>query len=155
MIDTRNITSFNEFARRVAESRPQIGNAYMGEVNFTEGLPDGITRCTMTVTAMADGLIKFAINTNKEPFQYECYTTNGSTTTEWSQGSSSATPLTDITYSELKALRDANSLVPGMRYRITDYDCVTFQDSVRALVNAPCPRVHPLGSSPRTSVVGG
>ena len=29
-----------------------------------------------------------------------------------------------------------------------------FQDSVRALVNAPCPRVHPLGSSPRTSVVG-
>jgi hypothetical protein len=31
----------------------------------------------------------------------------------------------------------------------------TFQDSVRALVNAPCPMVHPLGSSPRTSVVGG
>ena len=30
-----------------------------------------------------------------------------------------------MTYLELKALRDANSLVPGQQYRITDYTCTT------------------------------
>ena len=33
--------------------------------------------------------------------------------------------LTNITYSELKALRDTSALVPGMQYRITDYECTT------------------------------
>lgn len=32
-----------------------------------------------------------------------------------------------ITYSELKALRDAGNLVPGRQYRITDYHCTTTQ----------------------------
>lgn len=33
--------------------------------------------------------------------------------------------LTNITYSELKALKDTSALVPGMQYRITDYECTT------------------------------
>jgi hypothetical protein len=33
--------------------------------------------------------------------------------------------LMNITYSELKALRDTSTLVPGMQYRITDYECTT------------------------------
>ncbi len=32
------------------------------------------------------------------------------------------------TYSELKALRDAGQLVPGAWYRITDYECTTYQE---------------------------
>ena len=34
-------------------------------------------------------------------------------------------PSMNITWSELKALRDAGSLIPGMQYRITDYTCTT------------------------------
>ena len=33
--------------------------------------------------------------------------------------------MTSITYSELKALRDNAQLIPGMQYRITDYQCTT------------------------------
>jgi len=33
----------------------------------------------------------------------------------------SSSPMTSITYSELKALRDNSQLVPGMQYRITNY----------------------------------
>ena len=33
----------------------------------------------------------------------------------------------EITYSELKALRDGGELAPGMQYRITDYQCTTTQ----------------------------
>lgn len=35
--------------------------------------------------------------------------------------------MTSVTYTELKALRDSSSLVPGMQYRITDYECTTTQ----------------------------
>ena len=34
-----------------------------------------------------------------------------------------------ITWSDLKAKRDAGSLIPGMQYRITDYTCTTTQDA--------------------------
>lgn len=44
-------------------------------------------------------------------------------------------PMTSITYSELKALRDNSQLVPGMSYRITDYVCTTTQGSTRAVDN--------------------
>lgn len=37
-----------------------------------------------------------------------------------------------MTYLELKALRDANSLVPGQQYRITDYVCTTKEPGTRA-----------------------
>lgn len=43
-------------------------------------------------------------------------------------GSDGATDLmTNVTYSELKALRDSSALIPGMQYRITDYECTTAQ----------------------------
>ena len=35
--------------------------------------------------------------------------------------------MTNVTYSELKALRDSSALIPGMQYRITDYECTTTQ----------------------------
>ena len=37
-----------------------------------------------------------------------------------------------ITWSELKTLRDAGELIPGMQYRITDYTCTTTQEGTRA-----------------------
>ena len=35
--------------------------------------------------------------------------------------------ITPITYSELVDLRDNGELIPGMQYRITDYECTTSQ----------------------------
>lgn len=37
-----------------------------------------------------------------------------------------------ITYSELKSLRDAGKLVPGTQYRITDYTCTTTQANTKS-----------------------
>ena len=37
-----------------------------------------------------------------------------------------------ITYADLKSLRDAGKLVPGQQYRITDYECTTMQDGTRS-----------------------
>ena len=52
-------------------------------------------------------------------------------------GSSSGggSPMTPITYAELKALRDSGKLVAGMFYRITDYVCTTVQAETRAMSN--------------------
>ena len=38
-----------------------------------------------------------------------------------------------ITWSELKTLRDGSKLIPGMQYRITDYQCTTTQEGTRAV----------------------
>ena len=48
------------------------------------------------------------------------------------KGTSSAAPLTKITYAELKALRDGAKLVPGMQYRITDYTCTTITQDTQS-----------------------
>ena len=42
------------------------------------------------------------------------------------------TPLVEITYSDLKALRDTSKLVPGKQYRITDYQCTTVQENTKS-----------------------
>lgn len=44
-------------------------------------------------------------------------------------------PMTSITYSELKSLRNSSKLIPGMFYRITDYQCTTTQENTRAMDN--------------------
>lgn len=50
------------------------------------------------------------------------------TTGEWSKYSSKKQRnMTSIEYSHLKLLRDNGQLIPGMLYRITDYNCVTTQ----------------------------
>lgn len=40
--------------------------------------------------------------------------------------------LVNITYSELKSLRDSNKLISGRWYRITDYACTTTQEKTRS-----------------------
>lgn len=40
--------------------------------------------------------------------------------------------LVEITYQELKTLRDNNELTPGTWYRITDYTCTTSQDNTQS-----------------------
>lgn len=40
--------------------------------------------------------------------------------------------LINITYSELKSLRDSSKLIPGRWYRITDYECTTTQEDTRS-----------------------
>ena len=47
----------------------------------------------------------------------------------------SADMMIPITYSKLKSLRDNSELVPGMFYRITDYQCTTTQENTRAMNN--------------------
>ena len=42
-------------------------------------------------------------------------------------------PLVEITYAELKTLRDTGKLLPGQQYRITDYVCTTTQAESRAV----------------------
>ena len=39
---------------------------------------------------------------------------------------------TQVTYAELKSLRDAGKLVPGTQYRITDYTCTTTQAATKS-----------------------
>lgn len=41
-------------------------------------------------------------------------------------------PMVETTYSELKNLRDSGKLVPGVMYRITDYQCTTAQEGTRS-----------------------
>ena len=45
-----------------------------------------------------------------------------------SKGVTALQPIQSITYAELVALRDSSSLVPGMQYRITDYDFTTTEE---------------------------
>lgn len=54
---------------------------------------------------------------------------NGSldVTGEISQNGHSIAPQINVTWAELKALRDGGTLVPGQQYRITDYQCTTTQ----------------------------
>lgn len=44
-----------------------------------------------------------------------------------------STPLVEITYNDLKALRDSGQLIPGMFYHITDYVCTTAQENTTAV----------------------
>jgi hypothetical protein len=46
--------------------------------------------------------------------------------------SGGGSPLVEITYNELKALRDGGQLVAGQYYCITDYECTTSQINTRA-----------------------
>ena len=45
------------------------------------------------------------------------------------QNNSVGAPMTTITYSELKTLRDESKLIPGMQYRIIDYITTTSQEN--------------------------
>lgn len=44
------------------------------------------------------------------------------------KGDTALQPISLITYSDLVSLRDSNRLIPGMQYRITDYDFTTTED---------------------------
>ena len=52
-----------------------------------------------------------------------------------SNGSNDLNNMTNITYSELKSLRDNSQLVPGAKYRITDYKTTTTQSNTKAVNN--------------------
>lgn len=79
--------TFGGFVKNVALSQPETGKAYMGKVSFSEGLPEGYSEGTMTVTVLSDGLVKYIFNSVVSPYsQYECYSVNGGEPTEWSEG---------------------------------------------------------------------
>lgn len=50
-------------------------------------------------------------------------------------GGGGGTPLVEITYDELKALRDGGQLVAGQKYRITDYNCTTTQENTTSAMH--------------------
>lgn len=54
----------------------------------------------------------------------------------WQQLEYFAPKCKEVTHAELKALRDINGLVPGMFYRITDYNCTTSQENTRSAGHA-------------------
>lgn len=54
-------------------------------------------------------------------------------------GGSSAVEPIEITYSELKALKDSSGLVPGQKYKITDYE--TIIKNVEIAIDTQIPRV--------------
>lgn len=125
-----NIT-FSKFVQNVAKDNPATGKAYMGKVSFTEGLPESYTEGTMTVTVLSDGLVKYIFNSPVDPYsQYECYSVNGGEPTQWTKGEGGggvADLMVETTWSNLVTLRDNSQLIPGMKYRITDYQCTTTQ----------------------------
>lgn len=49
--------------------------------------------------------------------------------------SGNVSPMVEITYDEIVALRDAGELVPGMMYRITDYTCTTTREDTQSAHN--------------------
>jgi len=79
--------TFNDFLTNIMNNYPQIGNAYMGDVTFSEGLPEGFTRGTIRVTAMDNdrSLLKFEFNCDESPYEYTRYAIDG-ILTEWSVG---------------------------------------------------------------------
>lgn len=60
-------------------------------------------------------------------------TSNGVGAIYWGNASGGGSPMTSVTYAELKALRDGRNLIPGMFYKITDYECTTTQEGTRAM----------------------
>jgi len=145
MYDLQSITpppssnlTFGEFVQNVANSNPQIGCGFMGNVSFATGLPNGLTNGTMTVISYGEGFIKFSLDVENTPNHYECYRLSDGSITEWTigQGGGGETELMkEVTYSELKKLRDNGELIPGMKYRITDYECSTSQEYTQSASN--------------------
>lgn len=138
IIKTSNNISFGDFVQNVANSNPQIGRGFMGNVSFISGLPNGLTKGTMTVISYGEGFIKFSLDVENTPNHYECYRLSDGTITDWTigQGGGGEVDLMqEVTYSELKNLRDNGELIPGLSYRITDYDCMTFQKNTRSAHN--------------------
>ena len=87
ILNTSNLT-FDEFVANVIRYNPKIGNAYMGYVTFTDGLPENVKSGTMTVVSLGAKLIKYTFNytSDGQAHQYECYTINGEGHTEWTLG---------------------------------------------------------------------
>jgi hypothetical protein len=57
---------------------------------------------------------------------------NGSVTKEKLAKTVSVDKMTSTTWLALKALKAGRQLIPGMQYRITDYNCTTTQDDTRS-----------------------
>ena len=48
-----------------------------------------------------------------------------------------AVKMTSITYADLKELKNNNELIPGMQYRITDYECIVANNEEARVVSHP------------------
>ena len=81
------------------------GQTKLNSRNLTSGVNENITNLKTAV----DGIIDALGGPGAEPPSTEL--------------------LIPITYSELVALRDSSSLVPGAQYRITDYQCTTVTEN--------------------------
>lgn len=84
------------------------GQTKLNSRNLTSGVNENITNLKTAV----DGIIDALGGPGAEPPSTEL--------------------LIPITYSDLVALRDSSSLVPGARYRITDYQCTTVQENTQS-----------------------
>ena len=61
---------------------------------------------------------------------YDGTTISGAKTLQ--QAISESTPMVSITWSALKTQRDNSQLIPGMQYRITDYNCTTTETDTQS-----------------------
>jgi hypothetical protein len=88
---------------------------------------------TLSVTNLYNGKMLYAEDVDPTTITLSDFLNSGKY--EVKQESSGGSPMTSITYAELKALRDSGSLVAGMFYRITDYQCTTVQENTGAMAN--------------------
>lgn len=77
--------------------------------------------------ALDNGTMKIvSANVNSESALVgQTLVSDGNGGAEWQTISSDFSLMTSITYSDLVSLKNAGTLIPGMKYRITDYTCTT------------------------------
>lgn len=100
----------------------------MGNIRCT-GLPEGIEEGSLTITTTTQNYIKFMLNAGES--QYECVYDKGSLSS-WTPNIGNCI---EVKYAEILEMRNNGKLIPGVNYRITDYDCVTFQRDTKSAHN--------------------
>ena len=101
---------------------------YMGNISCT-GLPEDIEEGSLTITTTTQNYIKFMLNAGES--QYECVYDKGSLSS-WTPNIGNCI---EVKYAEILEMRNNGKLIPGVNYRITDYDCVTFQSQTKSAHN--------------------
>ena len=124
-------------------------NYVKGDVYFIKSDTDNTGKvyiCTVTGKGAAATLEDYSVDTNTwRPVENNLTSTSTDSSLSAAMGKSlneSITTLSNslpdlsnavqITWSELKSLRDAGNLISGTQYRITDYTCTTVQENTRS-----------------------
>ena len=154
-LDSRVSSLEDDLPKNISDLNDDIGIATVSNfVSKTEYEEDSevvaaaVNELNTRVSDVEDGLDNIVIPTKVSDLLNDSgFTSNTGTLTGVSVNGTAATVsngvaaitadlgevnMTSITWSELKALRDGENLVPGMQYRITDYTCTTVQRNTQS-----------------------